>query len=63
MSPISRNMVSISETEYLIPIYTSRPGKRLSPKVVKLVRSIYMDLINPSDTKMLHGKTQNQNKS
>ena len=39
-------------------------GKGLSLKVVKLVRPIYMDLINPKEIKKcLHGKTQNQNES
>ena len=41
-----------------------KPGKGLSLKVVKLVRPIYMDLINPKEIqKCLHGKIQNQNES
>ena len=41
-----------------------KPGKGLSLKVVKLVRSIHMDLINPKEIhKCLHSKTQNQNES
>ena len=41
-----------------------KPGKGLPLSVVKLVRPIYMDLINPTElAKCLHGKTQNQNES
>ena len=41
-----------------------KPGKELSLKVVKLVRPIYMDLVNPKEMqKCLHGKIPNQNES
>ena len=43
-------------------LYT--PGKGLSKDIIKLVKPIYMDLMNPTElAKCLHGKTQNQNES
>ena len=41
-----------------------KPGRGLSQNVIKDVKSIYLDLINPVELKKcLHGLTQNQNES
>ena len=41
-----------------------KPGPGLSDEVIKHVKPIYLDLVNPKELqKCLHGKTQNQNES
>ena len=43
-------------------IHVDGPG--LSTEVIKVVKPIYLDLVNPNELqKCLHGKTQNQNES
>ena len=54
--------VSLRETVQIIPIYINLELD--SASVIKLVRPIYMALMNPKElAKCLHGKTQNQNES